>query len=320
MRGAQAATLVTARDTSRDPRLAILAAIDALSQGANGMQVALRPWLRDTDPVVARAAAAILHRWSPGDNTIVAAPIKSAPIQPLITDIQNSRSRCATISLDNGKRIDLTMAMSDAPIAAARFLQLASDKFYDGLTFHRIEVNSFVQAGSPDANELSNGERFIRDEISLPLTGESDVYGQPAQFGVLAFVTRGYDTAAGSFFVPLVSSPSFTHEFTVFATFTTPGRVQQPWIDLLQDSQIVEGTRITSIREVPCGKKLSECLIASLPHCLIPSLLYCTPGSVIVIVRLSASMRTLRPTGIVHCACSWPIIAPCHAGMFSGTM
>ena len=249
----QMATLASARDSSRDARVAILTALAQLSQPGDGLSGALRYLLADTDPAVASAAAGIIGRLT--GTLVYPKPTKLAPIQPAESDIVNTQPRCARIMLDNGKRVDLTMAMADAPVAAARFLMLAADRFYDGLTFHRVEVNSFVQAGSPDANELSNGDRFIRDEISLPITGVTDVHGQSLPNGVVALVTRGRDTGAGQFIMPLMNLPGLNHEFTVFATFNTFTKTTPGWIDLLQDAQIVEGTKISSIREVPCPAK-----------------------------------------------------------------
>jgi peptidyl-prolyl cis-trans isomerase B (cyclophilin B) len=231
----QMATLASARDTSRDARVSILMALQNLAESADGLPSLLRNLLADTDPVVASTTADVISRFVA--KRPIPRPTKYAPIQPSEADIVN-RPRCGSMLLDNGTQIDLTMDMANAPIASARFLMLATDKFYDGLTFHRVEPNSFVQAGSPDANELSNGDRFIRDEIATPVLADR-----------VAFVSRGPDTAAGQFFVAQADLPMFDHEFTVFATMG-PSLWQ-----LLRDGKIVEGSKITSIREGTCKVK-----------------------------------------------------------------
>jgi len=56
--------------------------------------------------------------------------------------------RYAILSTDAG---DMTLAFyfNSAPNTIANFISLANDRFYDGLTFHRVELDFIVQGGDP---------------------------------------------------------------------------------------------------------------------------------------------------------------------------
>ena len=45
--------------------------------------------------------------------------------------------------------MEATLFPSKAPVTTANFLNLASRKFYDGLTFHRVVPRFVIQGGDP---------------------------------------------------------------------------------------------------------------------------------------------------------------------------
>ncbi|MGE3867500.1 MAG: peptidylprolyl isomerase, partial [Hyphomonadaceae bacterium] len=60
-----------------------------------------------------------------------------------------------TLYIDTTKgRVIVEMYPEIAPLAVARVKQLARDKFYDGLSFHRVIANFMAQGGDP----LGNGQ------------------------------------------------------------------------------------------------------------------------------------------------------------------
>ncbi len=97
------------------------------------------------------------------------------------------------MALDNGDTIRLTLLSHEAPIAVARFTNLARAGYYDNLTFHRVEPLFVVQGGSPRANEYMGAERFLRDEIGL----------EHHTTGAVGLSTRGRDTGDGQIFIDL---------------------------------------------------------------------------------------------------------------------
>jgi cyclophilin family peptidyl-prolyl cis-trans isomerase/HEAT repeat protein len=101
---------------------------------------------------------------------------------------------------------EIALFTSEAPITVLRFAALAESGYYNGLTFHRVVPNFFIQGGSPAANEPVGGADFMRDEVGL----------WPHVRGAVGLWTRGRDTGDAQFFVDLVDNPRFDHEYTVF--------------------------------------------------------------------------------------------------------
>ena len=55
--------------------------------------------------------------------------------------------------------IELELDADAAPISTSNFCQLASDGFYDGLTFHRIISGFMIQGGDPQGNGTGGSDR-----------------------------------------------------------------------------------------------------------------------------------------------------------------
>lgn len=66
---------------------------------------------------------------------------------------------------DYGK-IVLELDRDNAPITVDNFVKLANEKFYDGLTFHRIINNFMVQGGDPLKNGTGGSKNTIKGEFS----------------------------------------------------------------------------------------------------------------------------------------------------------
>lgn len=66
---------------------------------------------------------------------------------------------------DYGK-IVLELDRDNAPITVDNFVKLANEKFYDGLTFHRIIKNFMIQGGDPLKNGTGGSENTIKGEFS----------------------------------------------------------------------------------------------------------------------------------------------------------
>jgi cyclophilin family peptidyl-prolyl cis-trans isomerase len=71
---------------------------------------------------------------------------RGAPSGPMVTRVEPLRY--AIISTDAG---DMTVAFyyGVAPNTVANFISLATERFYDDLTFHRVEPNFIIQGGDP---------------------------------------------------------------------------------------------------------------------------------------------------------------------------
>ncbi len=82
---------------------------------------------------------------------------------------------------------------SDAPETVKNFVKLASEGFYDGLTFHRVIPNFVIQGGCPKGNG-SGGPGY---HINCELDGEL----QHHERGVLSMAHAGRNTGGSQFFI-----------------------------------------------------------------------------------------------------------------------
>ena len=89
--------------------------------------------------------------------------------------------------------IEATIFASKAPITAANFLNLAQQKFYDGLKFHRVISEFMIQGGDPAGNGSGGPGYQFEDEPNGPRR-----FDKP---GVLAMANRGKDTNGSQFFI-----------------------------------------------------------------------------------------------------------------------
>ncbi|MBR3661415.1 MAG: peptidylprolyl isomerase [Bacilli bacterium] len=62
--------------------------------------------------------------------------------------------------------IKLELDADNAPITVTNFVNLVKDKFYDGLTFHRIMEGFMIQGGDPNHNGSGGSEKTIKGEFS----------------------------------------------------------------------------------------------------------------------------------------------------------
>jgi cyclophilin family peptidyl-prolyl cis-trans isomerase/HEAT repeat protein len=208
----QALDRITAeqRETSRDPRLALLDRLKELG-GPDGnaagpeLVSATKARLSDFDPAIARKAAEILQTWTRRPHTSVPQPLQGPPVS------------LAAVEVLRGVRLRWTMAgkgaftmrllVEEAPVSALRVATRAREGYYDGLTFHRVVPNFVIQGGSPGANEYMGDGPFMRDEVGL----------LSHRRGTVGISTRGRDTGDAQIFVNLVDLPRLDHTYTVFA-------------------------------------------------------------------------------------------------------
>ena len=69
------------------------------------------------------------------------------------------------IQMQNGDIILIVLSNKDAPITIANFKKLVSEKFYDGLTFHRIMSGFMIQTGDPTGTGTGGSDEEIKGEF-----------------------------------------------------------------------------------------------------------------------------------------------------------
>jgi cyclophilin family peptidyl-prolyl cis-trans isomerase len=107
--------------------------------------------------------------------------------------------------------IVLELFDKDAPETVANFRKLASEGFYDGLTFHRIIKDFMVQAGCPRGNGTGGPGYEFDDEINDHLLVR----------GSLAMANAGPNTNGSQFFIVTAeATPWLDGKHTVFGKVT----------------------------------------------------------------------------------------------------
>jgi cyclophilin family peptidyl-prolyl cis-trans isomerase len=107
--------------------------------------------------------------------------------------------------------IVLELFDKDAPETVANFRKLATDGFYEGLTFHRIIKDFMVQAGCPHGTGTGDAGYKFDDEIN----------DHKIVKGALAMANAGPNTNGSQFFIVTADeAPWLDGKHTVFGKVT----------------------------------------------------------------------------------------------------
>jgi cyclophilin family peptidyl-prolyl cis-trans isomerase len=107
--------------------------------------------------------------------------------------------------------IVLELFDKDAPETVANFRKLASEGFYEGLTFHRIIKDFMVQTGCPVGNGTGDAGYKFDDEIN----------DHKIVRGTLAMANAGPNTNGSQFFIVTAEeTPWLDGKHTVFGKVT----------------------------------------------------------------------------------------------------
>lgn len=120
--------------------------------------------------------------------------------------------------------IELELNGKVAPKTVANFVKLAREKFYDGLTFHRVEPGFVIQGGDPLSRTLPAGDPklgtggpgyTVPAEISL-----THKKGAIAMARTSDQVNPKRDSSGSQFYIALDALPMLDGAYTVFGYVT----------------------------------------------------------------------------------------------------
>lgn len=148
------------------------------------------------------------------------------------------------MQIDPGKKYTATFNTSrgaivcelfakDAPKTVNNFVYLARDKFYDGLSFHRVIPDFMIQGGCPEGSGRGGpGYRF-----------EDETAGNPNKHkvGSLSMANAGPNTNGSQFFITHVVTNWLDGKHTVFGQVTEG----QDIVDAVQQGDKIESVAIT---------------------------------------------------------------------------
>jgi peptidyl-prolyl cis-trans isomerase B (cyclophilin B) len=131
--------------------------------------------------------------------------------------------------------IEATLFPSKAPVTAASFLNLASRKFYDGLTFHRVVPRFVIQGGDPIGTGSGGPGYRFENEVHDSLSH--------VNVGALAMANSGPNTNGSQFYVT-IDSPGREHVKMLDGNYSIFGQVTKG-LDVAK--KIAQGDKIQSI-------------------------------------------------------------------------
>jgi cyclophilin family peptidyl-prolyl cis-trans isomerase len=112
----------------------------------------------------------------------------------------------ATINTTEGPVV-FELFDEDAPKTVANFRKLASEGFYDGLTFHRVIKDFMIQGGCPQGTGTGGPGYTFEDEIN----------DHKVERGALAMANAGPNTNGSQFFIVTADACSWLDgKHTVF--------------------------------------------------------------------------------------------------------
>ena len=114
--------------------------------------------------------------------------------------------------------IALELDADVAPITVTNFVNLINEKFYDGLTFHRIIDGFMIQGGDPDHNGTGGSPNKIKGEFS-----DNGIENNIShKRGVISMARRGdsFDSASSQFFIVHEDSTFLDGAYAAFGYVT----------------------------------------------------------------------------------------------------
>lgn len=104
-----------------------------------------------------------------------------------------------------------------APETVANFEKLAKEKFYDGLTFHRVIPGFMIQGGCPKGDGTGGPGYTIKGEFNSNGFENNLKHTK----GVLSMARTMFpDTAGSQFFVMVADAPHLDGEYAAFGKIT----------------------------------------------------------------------------------------------------
>ena len=132
------------------------------------------------------------------------------------------------ITLESGKKINLELYPSVAPISVMRFMELASNGFFEGVCFHRVIPGFMIQGGGFVASDKKLTDK---EGKASPIKGEFRSNGVSNDLkhsaGVISMArTSVKDSATCQFFITVADVHFLDGEYAAFGKTTDAASLQ----------------------------------------------------------------------------------------------
>ena len=123
----------------------------------------------------------------------------------------------AKIKVKDYGTIEVELDGDTAPITVANFIKLVNEKFYDGLTFHRIISGFMIQGGDPIGSGTGGSDETIKGEFSSNGVENNISHKR----GVISMArSSDPDSASSQFFIMHQDSTYLDGEYAAFGKVT----------------------------------------------------------------------------------------------------
>jgi cyclophilin family peptidyl-prolyl cis-trans isomerase len=149
--------------------------------------------------------------------------------------------------------IKIRLFPEEAPKTVENFIALANKKFYDNLTFHRVEPGFVIQGGDPNGNGSGGPGYSIKNENNKVLRHNR---------GAVAMANAGRDTAGSQFYVVITKPAPHLDEkhedgmskYTIFGQVVTGLEVVDAINALSRGQPDNTATEAAGVRIADCGQ------------------------------------------------------------------
>ena len=150
--------------------------------------------------------------------------------------IDPKKKYTATFKTEQGDFV-VELFADKVPNTVNNFVFLAQEKFYDGVTFHRVIKGFMAQGGDPTGTGTGGPGYKFKDEFHPGLRHNAP--------GILSMANAGPNTNGSQFFITHVPTPHLDNRHSVFGKVTEgleqvlaiperdPGRARQPGVKIL---------------------------------------------------------------------------------------
>ena len=127
------------------------------------------------------------------------------------------------IEMRRGDIVLVELDPDSAPITVENFQKLVSEKFYDGITFHRVMKNFMIQGGDPQGTGIGGSKETIKGEFEINGIENNILHKR----GVISMARKGpsygaeetsetMDSASSQFFIMHADYPSLDGSYAAF--------------------------------------------------------------------------------------------------------
>jgi cyclophilin family peptidyl-prolyl cis-trans isomerase len=216
---------------------AALAILDALGkQKSTPANEAIKTALESSDYLIRLKAAALLKANGAGDFS---SRIGTVQTRNTKTDYERALARIgknviATVTTSKGV-FSIQLLPDEAPLVVDNFVELAKQKYFNGITVHRVVPNFVMQDGDPRGDGNGGPGYQIRCEINEV----------PYERGAVGMALSGKDTGGSQWFATHSPQPHLDGGYTVFGSVIRGMDVVDNIVrgDVIRSIQITETSR-----------------------------------------------------------------------------